>query len=95
MITNVTTMVLLLAIIHEVARADAGLTDEVVALVVACLIILLPALVPLTVSAFGGDRARDGLRRLGTLATRYSRPVVGVLLLLFGIQHVLQGIAAL
>lgn len=95
MITNVTTIALLLAIIHQVARADAGLTEEVVALVVACVIILLPALVPLGAAAFGGSRARDRLGRLGTLATRYSRPVVGVLLVAFGIQHVVEGITAL
>lgn len=95
MLTNASTLVLLLAVLHEVARAQVSLVDRALALALTDLIILLPALIPLGVAALGGDRAAGLVARMGRLMTEHGRVVIGVLLLAFGLQDLLEGLAAM
>lgn len=90
MITNLSTFIVLIAILHQVARADVRLGDEVIALLVATFIVVLPATAPLAAAAFGGAGTRERLGRLSRLSVRYGRYVMAVLWIGFGTKDILS-----
>ncbi len=90
MITNASTFIVLIAILHAVASAHIGVPEELVPLAVAVVIASLPATAPLAAAVAGGARLRTRLAKLGDLATRYGRFVMASLFLLFGVKDLVQ-----
>ena len=90
MITNGSTFVVLIAILHEVARADVLAGEEAIALGIATFIVVLPATAPLAAALFGGARMRARLDTISQLAMRYGRFVMAALWIAFGVKDVLS-----
>jgi hypothetical protein len=90
MITNGSTFVVLIAILHEVARANVIAGEETLALGVATFIVVLPATAPLAAALVGGARMRARLERISNLAMRYGRFVMAALWIAFGVKDVLS-----
>lgn len=84
MITNGSTFVILLAILHTVAHSGQPLPDEAIALIVATVIVTLPASAPFVAAVVGGSGLRDLLGRVGAWITTYGRQTMGALWILFG-----------
>jgi hypothetical protein len=95
MVVNISSLVLLLAVINRVAQADVRLGSAAVVLVIVELIVILPAGVPLLAAGLGGERARMAIRQAGGFLDRYGRYIVGTMLVVFGTQHLLEGLAGL
>jgi hypothetical protein len=95
MALNASSLVLLVAVVHEVSRANARTGTATIALVVVGLIAIAPAALPLLAARVGGDRTGAGIARAGDLLGRYGRLVIAVMLLVFGAQDLLQGLARL
>ncbi len=89
MITNASTFVMLIAILHAVARADVLFAEATLALAVATFIVVLPATAPLAAAILGGARLRARLGQISRLSTRYGRFVMAVLWIAFGVRDVL------
>lgn len=94
MITNGSTFVVLIAILHEVARADVLAGEEAVALGIATFIVVLPATAPLAAAVFGGAKMRARLDTISQLAMRYGRFVMAALWIAFGVKDVLSIVLA-
>ena len=94
MITNGSTFVVLIAILHEVARANVMAGEETLALGIATFIVVLPATAPLAAALFGGAGTRAGLDRVSHLAMRYGRFVMAALWIAFGVKDVLSVVLA-
>ncbi len=90
MITNASTFVVLIAILHAVARADVPFVEEAVALAVATFIVVLPATAPLAAAAFGGAGTRRCLGEISRLSLRYGRFVMAALWIGIGVKDVLS-----
>ena len=90
MFTNFSTIVVLLAILHGVARANQGLPANVAALVVVAFITALPATGPLAAALFGGPKLAADVQRLGMWTTKNGKYILAVLFLVFGLQDILQ-----
>jgi hypothetical protein len=93
MCTNFSTIVVLLAILHGVARANQGLAANVVALAVVAFITALPATGPLAAALFGGPRLAADVQRPGTWTTKNGKYILAVLFLVFGLQDILQSLS--
>jgi hypothetical protein len=94
MITNGSTFVLLIAILHTVARADVLFADELIAFGVATFIVVLPATAPLAAALFGGAGMRARLGTISQFAMRYGRFVMAALWIAFGVKDVLSVVLA-
>jgi hypothetical protein len=94
MITNGSTFVVLIAILHTVARADVVFADELIAFGVATFIVVLPATAPLAAALFGGAGMRARLGTISQLAMRYGRFVMAALWIAFGVKDVLSVVLA-
>ena len=94
MITNGSTFVVLIAILHEVARANVMAGEETLALGIATFIVVLPATAPLAAALFGGARMRARLDTISQLAMRYGRFVMAALWIAFGVKDVLSVVLA-
>lgn len=81
--------VVILAIVHRMSIAGLPFHDNLVVLLVAVLITSLPALVPFVSALVGGDRTRKLLECLGLWMTRNGRYILGVLLLVLGVQNLM------
>ena len=90
MITNASTFVVLIAILHTVARANVLFADEVIAFGVATFIVVLPATAPLAAALFGGAGMRARLGTISQFAMRYGRFVMAALWIAFGVKDVLS-----
>ena len=90
MITNGSTFVVLIAILHAVARADVVFADELIAFGVATFIVVLPATAPLAAALFGGAGMRARLGTISQFAMRYGRFVMAALWIAFGVKDVLS-----
>ncbi len=84
MITNGSSFVILIAILHAVARSGRPLPEEAAALIVATAIVALPALAPFVAAVVGGAGLRALLARVGVFITTYGRQTMGALWILFG-----------
>lgn len=94
MITNGSTFVVLIAILHTVARADVLFADELIAFGVATFIVVLPATAPLAAALFGGAGMRARLGTISQFAMRYGRFVMAALWIAFGVKDVLSVVLA-
>jgi hypothetical protein len=94
MITNASTFVVLIAILHTVARADVLFADELIAFGVATFIVVLPATAPLAAALFGGAGMRARLGTISQFAMRYGRFVMAALWIAFGVKDVLSVVLA-
>ena len=94
MITNGSTFVVLIAILHTVARADVVFADELIAFGVATFIVVLPATAPLAAALFGGAGMRARLGTISQFAMRYGRFVMAALWIAFGVKDVLSVVLA-
>lgn len=91
MITNVSSFVVVIAIIHVIARDAAGQPFAAgVAFLLAALITSLPGTLPFAAAAIGGSRAERRLHVAAHLATRYGRYVMAALWIGFGLKDVLD-----
>ncbi len=88
MITNASTFVVLIAILHVVARANAPFAEEALALSVATFIVVLPATVPLAAALVGGARMRARLGAVSQFAVRYGRFAMAALWIVYGAKDV-------
>ena len=92
---NVTTFVFYLAILHNIARARVDFADQVLMLAITIFCCMLPATIPLAVAIFGGKAAREKIHAFGQWMVKYSRVILGTLLVAFGLQDLIVGIGAL
>jgi membrane-bound acyltransferase YfiQ involved in biofilm formation len=89
MITNMSTFVVLIAILHEVARADVGAAEETFMLAVATFIVVLPATAPLAAAVVGGEGTRARLGQISRLSLRYGRYAMAAIWIAFGAKDLL------
>ena len=90
MLIDFSSIVLLLAILKELARHDATIGQEVVVLAIADVCTMLPALLPLLAAVLGGERLAGDVQRLGQWTNRNGRYILAVLFLVFGLQDILK-----
>lgn len=92
MLVNVSTIVLLLAILKEVARSGASTADAAVALGIADVFAILPAAVPAAVALFGGAAMSGRITQLGQWTNRNGKYILCVLFVVFGVQDLLKAL---
>ena len=90
MLIDFSSIVLLLAILKELARHDASIGQEVVVLAIADVCTMLPALLPLLAAVLGGQRLAGDVQRLGQWTNRNGKYILAVLFLVFGLQDILK-----
>lgn len=95
MATNVTTIVLFLPAVRDIARADLVVADTAVALGVLLTIILAPALLPVLAVSIGGAAGRRALDRLGAFTSAHHATIAAVVSFGFALYLGLQGLRRL
>jgi len=90
MITNASSFVMIIAIIHAVARHAVGVPGDELAFLIAALIVALPATLPFGAAVLGGEARRARLARIGDVATRYGRFAMAAIWIAFGTADVLE-----
>lgn len=92
MVVNVSTIVVLIAILRNVAQADAPVGDDVVAMAIVAVITSSPAWAPLVLVLAGGQAMADRVARVGQWTNRNAKYLLGVLFLVFGVQDLLKAL---
>jgi threonine/homoserine/homoserine lactone efflux protein len=92
MLVNVSTIVLLIAILKEVARSGASSADAAVALGIADLFTILPAAVPVVAALIGGAAVAAKITHLGQWTNRNGKYILCVLFVVFGLQDLLKAL---
>jgi len=92
MVTNLSTIVLYLAAVKTIGRADVSDADQAVALVVAVMITSLPATVPLLLRVVVPGPSQRTLANLDGVMTRHRRAIVVTVEVIFGVYLVVKGI---
>ncbi len=92
MFINFSTIVVLIAVLHGVARADQGLGANIIALAIVAFITVLPATAPLATALFGGEKLSADVTRLGGWTTKNGKYILAVMFVVFGLQDVLQAL---
>lgn len=82
--------VVIVAIVHRLSVAGMPFRDNVVVLVISIAITALPVLIPYGAAIFGGDGAREKLERLGRWTTINGRYILGVMMVVLGLQNLLS-----
>ena len=90
MLVNVSTIVMLLAVLREIAKAHATTGEAAVALGIADVCTSLPATLPLAAALFGGAALAAKVQELGTWTNRNGKYILAALFLVFGLQDVLK-----
>lgn len=90
MITNASSFVMIIAIIHAVARNTVGVPGDELVFLGAALIVSLPATAPFGAAVLGGEGRRRRLARIGDLAARYGRFAMAAIWIAFGTADVLE-----
>lgn len=91
MITNASSFVVVIAIIHAIARGAAGRPeDAAVAVWTAIIITALPGTAPFVAAWLGGATLQARLGRLGGFAVAYGRYVMAALWIAFGAKDVAE-----
>ena len=91
MITNASSLVVVIAIIHEIAREAPGRTAEAaVAFLLAMVITALPGTAPFAAALIGGAGLQRRLGWLGTIVARRGRYVMAALWIAFGVKDVIE-----
>ncbi|MFM7246398.1 MAG: GAP family protein, partial [Actinomycetota bacterium] len=86
------TIVVLIAILRNVAQADAPVGDDVVAMAIVAVITSSPAWAPLVLVLAGGQAMADRVARVGQWTNRNAKYLLGVLFLVFGVQDLLKAL---
>lgn len=92
MLTNFSTIIVLIAVLKNVAKADAPLGDEVVALAIVGFITALPATAPLAAALFGGAALSAKVTALGAWTNRNGKYILAALFLVFGLQDIIKSL---
>ncbi len=82
--------VVIISIVHRMSVAGLAPQDNVIVLVTSILITSLPGLIPFVAALLGGDGARETLQRLGLWTTLNGRYILGVMMLVLGVQDLLS-----
>jgi threonine/homoserine/homoserine lactone efflux protein len=91
-LVNVSTIVLLIAILKEVARSGASSADAAVALGIADLFTILPAAVPVVAALIGGAAVAGKVTQLGQWTNHNGKYILCVLFVVFGLQDLLKAL---
>jgi hypothetical protein len=92
---NVTTIVLFLPAVRDIARADLAVADTAVALAVLLAITLAPALLPVLAVSIGGAAGRRALDRLGAFTSAHHATIAAVVSFGFALYLGLKGLRRL
>lgn len=92
MVVNFSTIVVLIAILRNVAQADAPAQDDVVAMAIVAVVTASPAWAPLVLVLAGGKAMADRVARLGQWTNRNAKYLLGALFLVFGVQDLLKAL---
>lgn len=92
MLVNVSTIVLLIAILKEVARSGAPTADGAVALGIADVFTVLPAALPVAAAWVGGAAMERKVTQLGQWTNRNGKYILCVLFVVFGLQDLLKAL---
>ena len=95
MVVNFSTLLLVLAAVHEITRSSAGSTDKVVAFVLLYLIVLLPVLVPVVLAQLLGGRADHALDVTHRWVVQNSRTIGTVIEAVFAVYLIVKGVRAI
>ena len=95
MASNVTTIVLFLPAVRDIARAEVATLDTVVALVVLFAVTLAPALLPVLAVSLGGAAGRRVLDRVGEFARVHHAAIAAVVSFAFAVYLGLKGLQRL
>jgi hypothetical protein len=95
MASNVTTIVLFLPAVRDIARARVATLDTVVALVVLFAVTLAPALLPVLAVSLGGAAGRRVLDRVGEFARVHHAAIAAVVSFAFAVYLGLKGLQRL
>lgn len=79
MATNASSIIMLVPGIHAVEVMRPGLAPAIVALSIALVLVMLPALIPVGLVTLLGSRSNAFLQRLNEFATKHSRTITGCL----------------
>lgn len=92
MVVNFSTIVVLIAILRNVAQAGAPIADDVVAMAIVAVITSSPAWAPLLLVLAGGQAMADRVARVGRWTNRNAKYLLGALFLVFGVQDLLKAL---
>jgi len=92
MILNFSTIVVLIAILRNVAQAGQPASDDVIAMTIVAAITTIPAWGPLVLVLAGGRSMVAGVTRLGQWTNHNAKYVLGVLFIVFGLQDLLKAL---
>lgn len=92
MLSNVSTIVVLIAILKAVAEAGRPLADDVIAMALVVVVTTVPAWGPLAVATFGGPAMEARVTRLGVWTNRNGKYILAVLFAIFGLQDILKAL---
>lgn len=92
MLSNFSTIVVLIAILKAVAEAGRPLADDIVAMALVVVVTTAPAWGPLAVASFGGPAMEARVTRLGAWTNRNGKYILAVLFAIFGLQDILKAL---
>ncbi len=95
MAANFSSLVLYLAALKEIVRADVATVSELVVTAVFIVIMLLPAEVPLLLTVVAPDSSQRILTSIGASVKRHSRTITIVVLVVFGAYLLAKGVLKL
>ena len=95
MATNLTSLVLFVPALHDVAISAASVCAQVVAVTVVVVIVLAPAYLPPLAVTMLGDGATRALDAVNTFLVRHQRAVTVAICVGFSALLAMQGVAAL
>ena len=90
MAMNASTIVVLIAILHEIARAGTSASTNLITLAIVAVIATLPATAPLLADACGGPSVTAKVTQLGGWTARNGKYILAALFLALGAQDLLQ-----
>jgi len=93
MVANFSSLVLYLAALKEIVRADVATVSELVVTAVFIAIMLLPVEIPLLLTVVAPDSSQRILSGIGASVKRHSRTITIIVLVVFGAYLVGKGIA--
>lgn len=90
MITNASSFVVLIAIIHAIGKEQLPIVEEGIAFAIAAIITSLPGTLPFATAVVGGESRRARLNQIGALTVRYGALVMASLWMVFGAANILR-----
>jgi hypothetical protein len=95
MATNLTSLVLFVPALHDVAISSASITAKVAAVAAVVVVTMIPAYLPPLAVTLLGDRATRALDAVNTFLTLHQRAVNVAICVGFSVFLAMQGIDAL